>query len=225
MIPGIADNTNPDSLASRLRRQRMQGFLDLLAPFPPPVRILDVGGTAGFWLRNAPALPKPVHLTLLNLDAVATEGLPNTVAVAGDARNLRQFADGSFDLCFSNSVIEHVGTFTDQQAMAREVQRVARAFFIQTPNRWFPLEPHFLFPCWQFLPVPLRAALHRRFRLGWMPAQPDPVRARREVEEIRLLTTAEMHQLFPTAEIRPEKIGSLTKSLMAIQPRPGVPRQ
>lgn len=217
MIPGIADNTNPDSLASRLRRQRMRHFLALLEPFPAPVRILDVGGTAGFWLRNAPALPKPVHLTLLNLEAVPTEGLPNTIAVAGDARDLRQFADRSFDLCFSNSVIEHVGTFADQQAMAREVQRVAQAFFIQTPNRWFPLEPHFLFPCWQFLPIPLRAALHRHFRLGWMPAQPDPARARREVQEIRLLTTAEMRQLFPTAEICPEKIGPLTKSLMAIR--------
>ena len=218
MVPGIADNTNPASLASRLRRQRMQHFLALLAPFPAPVRILDVGGTAGFWLRNAPTLPKAIHLTLLNLETVATEGLPNAVAVAGDARDLRQFADQSFAICFSNSVIEHVGTFADQRAMAREVQRVAQSFFVQTPNRWFPLEPHFLFPGWQFLPLALRAALHRRFRLGWMPAQPDPARARREVEEIRLLTAAEMRELFPSAEIRREKIGPLTKSLMAVQP-------
>jgi hypothetical protein len=217
VVPGIADNTDPNSLASRLRRERMRYFIELLESYSEPVRVLDVGGTPSFWQRNAPDLPKVVHLTLLNLTRTPTGDLANAVSVAGDARDLRQFADRSFDICFSNSVIEHVGTLEDQRAMAREVQRVAKSFFIQTPNRWFPIEPHFLFPGWQFLPVSVRAALHRRFRLGWMPPQPDPALARREVEEIRLLTAGEMQSLFPGASIRREKIGPFTKSLMAIR--------
>ena len=220
MLPALADNRNPDSLASRLRRRRLRWFVELLDDFSEPVRILDVGGTAGFWLANAPSLPKSCHFTLLNLTPVPLDGLPDAVAVTGDARNMKEFADRQFDICFSNSVIEHVGGWKDQQAMALEVRRVASAYFVQTPNRYFPIEPHFVFPFWQFLPVALRVALHRRLNLGWMPRQPDYFAARAEVLQIRLLTGAEMRQLFPDGVVVPEKLGFLTKSFMAIRRLP-----
>ena len=60
------------------------------------------------------------------------------------------FKDKSFDAVFSNSVIEHVGTFEDQKMMANEVIRVTNFYFIQTPNLYFPIEPHFLVPFFQF---------------------------------------------------------------------------
>lgn len=72
--------------------------------------------------------------------------------LAGDATDLREFGDSSFDVVFSNSVIEHLFTFENQRRMAREVQRVGKAFWVQTPNFWFPMEPHFHVPGWQWMP-------------------------------------------------------------------------
>lgn len=214
----LADNRRPDSLASQMRRRRLAWFNELLAPLPEPVRVLDVGGTAAFWQQNRDALSRRCHLTLLNLDLADLGGLPDAEAVAGDARRMPQFADGSFDVAFSNSVIEHVGTLYDQMAMAAEVRRVARGCFVQTPNRWFPLEPHYLMPLWQFWPLWLRAWLQRRRTIGWMPRQPDPLRARAEVEQVRLLSGREMRGLFPDAELLAERLGPLVKSWVARRP-------
>lgn len=64
----------------------------------------------------------------------------------GDATNLSQYSDKSFDIVFSNSVIEHLYTKENQISMAKEVNRVGKNYFIQTPNYWFPIEPHWVFP-------------------------------------------------------------------------------
>lgn len=207
---------NPDSWLSRRRRQRMLPFLPLLESFPEPVRILDVGGTAAFWRNNTPRLGRQCRWTLLNLEREGVEGLEGAEAVAGDARDLSGFGDDSFDICFSNSVIEHVGTLYDQIAMAKEVRRVAKAYYVQTPNRHFPLEPHFLFPGWVVLPHWLRAKLLNRFRIGWWPREPDPILARAEVEQIRLLDAREVEYLFPEATVHRERVGPLVKGFVAI---------
>jgi hypothetical protein len=211
----FADNRNPNSLASRMRRRRMQRFTRLLGRFPEPVRVLDVGGSPAFWKVVRAGLPK-LDLTLLNLTAADVADQPATTSVAGDARRLTQFQSGEFDVCFSNSVIEHVGTLDDQAAMASEVRRVARGYFVQTPYRYFPIEAHFHVPGWQLLPLELRARLHQRFDLGWQKRQPQLDAARTEVAAIRLLTVREYERLFPEAKIHFEWVGPLIKSLMAI---------
>ena len=189
--------------------------------FPEPVRVLDVGGYIGFWKQHAASFGKLCHVTALNLDETVSDQDPTFIQVKGDARSMPQYADNSFDLCFSNSVIEHVGTLYDQMAMAREIRRVSIAYVVQTPNRYFPLEPHFLMPLWQYYPKALRRMLYTRFSLGWMKRQPDPLIARAEIEQIRLLNTREMRGLFPDAEITLETIGPLTKSIIAVR-RSGV---
>jgi hypothetical protein len=78
--------------------------------------------------------------------------------VQGDARSL-ELPDQSFDIVFSNSVIEHVGTWEDQHAFARETARVGKRYWIQTPNKHFPIEPHMNFPYFQFLPRALQERL------------------------------------------------------------------
>jgi 2-polyprenyl-3-methyl-5-hydroxy-6-metoxy-1,4-benzoquinol methylase len=219
MILRHADNSDPRSLSHRLRRRRARLFLQLVQEFNPPVRVLDVGGTAGFWRAAGPDVLRDIDLTLLNLSPSASDALPGVQAIQGDARDLSRFHEGEFDVCFSNSVIEHVGTFFDQQAMAREVARVAEAYFLQTPNRGFPLEAHFHVPFWQFLPVALRARLHRHLTLGWMKAQPDAILARAEVEQIRLLDRREMTFLFPDGDLIEERIWGFTKSFYAVRRR------
>ena len=208
----IIDNRRGDSLAARLRRKRFELLLRLLDSVPRPYSVLDVGGTDSFW-QSAGGIPDGAKVVLLNLTAA-----PSSLAqsVAGDARSMPEFADRSFDVVFSNSVIEHVGTFADQRRMADEVQRVAKRYFIQTPNRYFPIEPHFVFPYWQFLPRATRIWMLRHFNLGWFPKQRDYTIAARVVDEIRLLSMREFRQLFPMARIEREKFLGLTKSFTAI---------
>jgi hypothetical protein len=198
-----------------MRRQRLRRFTHLLTQFNEPVRVLDVGGAPGFWQQVRAELPR-LELTLLNLTPMDGGSHADTRAVIGDARDMSQFEAASFDVCFSNSVIEHVGSFADQAAMAREIQRVGRCYFVQTPYKYFPIEAHYHVPAWQFLPVELRVRLHQHFDLGWMKRQPQVDQARRDVVTVRLLAIREYRMLFPQAQLHFEWIGPLIKSMIAV---------
>jgi SAM-dependent methyltransferase len=215
----FADNTNAGSVAARLRRRRFALFAALVDSLPGVVSVLDIGGTQQYWQSMAPeaALLRRVRVTLLNLEPQAVSA-PNFTSLVGDARAMPQFADRQFDLVFSNSTIEHLGSSAAQQAMAAEVRRVGQGFYIQTPNRYFPLEPHFLFPGFQFLPLGVRAWLVRHFKLGWFPRIVDRRQARAEVAAIRLLGETEFRALFPGAAIYKERYCGLTKSFVAYTP-------
>ena len=215
LIRGLADNSDARSLATRLRRQRFQLFLSLLQRLKGHVEVLDIGGTQQFWdLMLGDAVPD-IRVTLLNTDHQPVSS-KRFISAAGDARSMPQFGDNSFDVVFSNSVIEHVGNYSDQRRMADEVRRVARRYFVQTPNKRFPLEPHFLFPFFQYLPLSARAWLVNKFDVGWYRRIPDAAAARAEVESIQLLTRNQFAGLFPDARIHEEKLGGLTKSFVAI---------
>ena len=101
--------------------------------------------------------------------------------------------------------------------MAREVRRLAPVYWVQTPNFWFPVEPHFLTPAWHWLPVAARVALLQRRRWGWRGPCPDKADAEAAVREIRLMRRTELDRLFPDARVTPEKIGPLVKSFVAIR--------
>jgi len=140
---------------------------------------------------------------------------PNFVGVKGDATNLEYFSDHQFDVVFSNSVIEHVGNYDQQKQMAQEVQRVGQRYFVQTPNYWFPIEPHFLFPGFQWLPIPVRAFFVNHFNLGWSRKIHNIHKAQAYVKQIRLLRRRELLALFPSAKLYEEKVLGLTKSFVA----------
>jgi len=195
-----------------MRRRRFDSFLGLLETVPRPVSLLDVGGTPGYWESMGFADPG-VHITTFNLT-----DQPNSTMrqVSGDARSMPQFAAGEFDVVYSNSVIEHTGSRADQEEFAREVRRVGRRYFVQTPNYWFPLEPHFLLPGFQFLPVHLRALMLSRFNLGHIRRKPTYSAAEDAVRSIELLTAGDLRSLFPDANLLRERFLGMTKSLMAI---------
>lgn len=137
-------------------------------------------------------------------------------AVAGNAADMSMFADGEFDVVLSNSVIEHPPSLELQRRMALEIRRVGRRHWVQTPNRRFPLEPHFPFPFFRYLPVPARVALLRRIDLGWYPRQPDPELARAAVTSVRLMTYRELRDHFPRSRIVRERAFGLIKSFVVI---------
>ena len=177
-----------------------------------PVQVLDLGGTAHFWMSQE--VRPEWRVTIVNVRTEAIDR-PDWIRHAlGDARSL-PFGDCSFDVVFSNSVIEHVGTFDDQMRMAREVVRVGRRFFVQTPYRYFPIEPHFHVPLFQFLPLGVRAAMLSRYDLGWQKRIPDRQAALDEVSAIRLLSERDFKRMFPEARIYRERFCGLVKSMTA----------
>ena len=121
------------------------------------MRILDIGGTNSFWKQRGLVGRGDVRVVLVNLEAEPRVH-ENIEPRAGDATNVGELPDGSFDVVFSDSVIEHLETFARQAAMAAEVRRLAPTYWVQTPNFWFPIEPHFLTPAWHWLPVDARLA-------------------------------------------------------------------
>jgi hypothetical protein len=214
-IRSLADNSDSGSLATRMRRRRFELFLSLLRTLNGHLEVLDIGGTQQFWDLMLGEDQPDIRVTLLNV-AHQPVSSPRFVSAAGDARAMPQFAARSFDVVFSNSVIEHVGDYVNQRRMADEVRRVGRRYFVQTPNKRFPIEPHFLVPWFQYLPMGTRAWLLSRFDVGWYRRMPDRSAARAEVESIQLLTRRRFSDLFPEATIRDEKFAGLTKSFVAI---------
>jgi hypothetical protein len=163
----FVDNTNQQSVASRLRQKRFQLFIDMLNSIPRTVSVLDLGGTQHYWemMAKGSSLLEKVQVTVLNIQPQKTS-VPNFTSVAGDARDMPQCKDKQFDFIHSNSTIEHVGNYLDQKKMADEVARIGKRYYVQTPNRYFPIEPHFVFPFFQFLPIPVRVWLLQHFKLG-----------------------------------------------------------
>ncbi|WP_410001590.1 class I SAM-dependent methyltransferase [Sphingosinicella rhizophila] len=178
------------------------------------VRILDVGGTAAYW-RALPALYglPGVEITVVNLDQPESSEA-NLELRAGNACDL-PFADGTFDIVHSNSVIEHVGHWTEMERMAAEVRRLAPSHFIQTPNIGFPIEPHFKLPFVHWMPEQARIrALQMTGRLG---GDIDAGAATRAVQRISLLSASQFSFLFPESRIWKERVAGFTKSLVAIR--------
>jgi hypothetical protein len=215
ILRALVDYQRQGSPALKYRQARFRMFRSLVERLPSPLRILDVGGTEVFWRTLGLAGEPGVELTIVNIDPVTPPSSPNVTVLQGDARDLSRFPDDTFDVAFSNSLIEHVGGLEDQRRVAREIQRVARAYFVQTPNRHFPLEPHFLFPFFQYLPVAARVFLLTHFHLGWTGKISDARKAREFVESVRLLDRRTFRELFPAADIWDERAFGLVKSFVA----------
>jgi hypothetical protein len=216
MVVKFADNRDPGSLASRMRRERNLRFRAAIQHLPRPLKVLDVGGTQAVWESIGFVDQPDIHITLLNI-VPSESSHSNIVSVCGDARNMREFRDGQFDVVYSNSVIEHVGSIEDMRKMAREIQRVGKRYFLQTPYLYFPIEPHFVFPMFQFLPVSWRVRLVQNFSLGWIGRLPEQKSAEREVTSINLISKKQLRSLFTDADIATEKFFGITKSLLAIR--------
>lgn len=190
----------------RWREQRYRLF-EQLCELRPTDRIVDVGAGWGAALERFNRTNLIVAVDL-RPDASSPWLAAENVTVATADGTALPFGDLEFDVAFSNSVIEHVPR-DRQAAFAAEIRRVAHRYYVQTPNRWFPIEPHYQLPLFQFLPERLRRALNRRFTLGWQ--------AKGQWEEITLLSARDLRRLFPDAEIHRERLLGLTKSLIAVR--------
>lgn len=196
------------------RRKRLRQFTERFHP-GASTTMVDVGGYPWCWSPET----CPAQITFLNLNY--PPGLEATLPpgyrlIKGDGRRL-PFDDGSFEIAYSNSVIEHLGTWEKQIEFAREISRVGRRLWVQTPARGFFIEPHLMAPLVHYFPKRWQRHLLRHFTVwGWV-AKPS----RREVDdflaEVRLLSYSEMRQLFPDCQIHRERFLGLTKSYIALK--------
>ena len=182
-------------IAARLRARR-HAQLFRLTGVGPGARILDVGcGTLGLRAQEP-------DLDITGVDLVDRPTYPGPF-VRADATQRLPFADGEFDLVYSSSVVEHIPP-PQRAAFARELLRVGRGLYVQTPAYSFPIEPHALLPVAHWLPVAIRKPY---WRLG----------AQGHWEDVHLLRRGEIAGLFPGARIVSERVGPLTKSWIAVR--------
>ena len=203
----IRDVTRPFRIY--FRRKRMRNFLRWMA-VSDRTTIIDVGGTPFMWhLTDCDP-----SVTIGNLKAPwAIEG-SRVVLASGLAL---PFRDRSFDVCFSNSVIEHVGDAQARADFAREVRRVAKRYWVQTPNRRFPLETHFVCLFLHWLPFDMTRRLIRHFSLWGCMTKPSQVDVDEALRRLTLLDEREMRELFPDARIVKERFLGMSKSLIAVR--------
>ncbi len=197
-----------DRVSLRSRRRKLGLFLDTMRP-TAETTVLDVGaddapfgapegcGTLNFFEE---LYPWPERITALGEHAgdAFRARFPQVAYVQGDALEL-PFADGRFDVVFSNAVIEHVGGRERQAAFVREALRVAPRVFVTTPNRWFPVEVHTRLPLVHWLP---EQAAHRAYEIARKPW----------AKELRLLGPGDLEWLFPPGA----RIVNLGMTLVAI---------
>jgi SAM-dependent methyltransferase len=110
-------------LNRQFRAKRMHRFAEAFG-IDSQTRILDVGGSHYIWM----VLPVRPKVVLLNLLPDKEHG-DDFTDVIGDARHL-PFMDNSFDVVFSNSLIEYLYTFDEQQRFADDCRRVAARYYI-----------------------------------------------------------------------------------------------
>ena len=190
------------------RKKRMLAFA-IAFDIQPGISVLDVGGSPSIW----ELLPSSPNVRFVNVNATAMRHSDRGIIASGCAL---PFKDKSFDIVFSNSVIEHVGNLHQQRKFASECKRVGRRYYVQTPNRWFPVEPHLLAPFLHWLPE--RPRIAAAALSPWaLITRPSRKRRGEYVRAIRLLTPSEMIELFPDAKSMNERFLGLRKSLIAVR--------
>ena len=216
-------NLAPTSTDNPFRRRRVETLNAMIADVKsrqPVCKVIDFGGTRNFWhtWRDHIQLDG-VQVDCVNMDEhhASDSGYDKINFIKGDARDLGQVDDKSYDIAFSNSVIEHVGGWSDMLRMANEVRRVAHHYAVQTPYFWFPIEPHMRSPLMHWLPESISYRIVMSRKCGFYDKQDTVLGAMSVVRDAHLLDVGQMQALFPDATISKERFLGLVKSLTAIR--------
>jgi 2-polyprenyl-3-methyl-5-hydroxy-6-metoxy-1,4-benzoquinol methylase len=219
-----------EHIRSRARTARAAVFLHEF-PVQETTRILDIGSEDGSAIARvlAGTRVQPQNVYIADIDAARVQAgqrrfgfVPVVIPESGRL----PFTDGFFDIVYCSSVIEHVTVPKSevwstrsgerfrrqaevrQKAFAAEIRRLGKAYYVQTPNKWFPIESHTWLPLIGFAPRAAQLATIAMSNRWWI---------KRTNPDWHLLTTREMRVLFPDADIRRERFVGLTKSIMAIR--------
>jgi hypothetical protein len=176
--------------------------------------VIDLGGRISSWTTAA---VRPKHVHIVNLEREIGEVPAWAEVDYADACELpAAIRDRRYDLVYSNSLIEHVGGHERRMRLADAVHKLAESHWMQTPYRYFPIEPHWVAPGMQFLPSAARRSMAHRWPLGHTRAS-DRTEALESVLWVELLDRTQMQYYFPDSALRVERFAGLTKSLIAVR--------
>lgn len=222
---GVDIRTARDRISDHLRLRRFELVNEMLMSEirrKGNVRVLDIGGHPAYWEFMEPGLRSDVEITMLNIpgapgtDVEWSPGL-RIIQRVGDGCHMPEFADQSFDIAHSNSVIEHVGSLERMISFGAETRRVGRAYYLQTPNLYFPIDPHYGVPFIHWLPKGIRAQIIGSFNVGYRRRKSDVASAFSTADHIEIIQAHVLKRVLPDAELLKERIGPFTKSLICVR--------
>ena len=209
-------------VSDRSRKRKLDLFYSVMRPSKDTV-ILDVGGEAGGEAGNKIQPNKQLidsyhdksKIVLINLFFLdvqrAQAAVPELKTVCGSGLEL-PFADKSFDICYCNAVIEHVFNFDNQRIFANEIMRVAKSWFVTTPNAWFPFEPHMRLPFITWLPQSWQHKIG--YRMGYHHLRKRYCSGA-DRTDICLLSRRKLRKLFPTSNVIRNGVPGFTPTFVA----------
>lgn len=184
------------------REQKFRLFLKMLNPSSNDI-ILDAGAGKGLYFEEKYVRKKNVVALDINMNnlVLLKRKYSEVLVIQGDVCNL-PFKDNSFDIIFSNAVIEHVGNSERQMEFAKEIMRVGKKWFVTTPNRFFPFELHVYLPFIHYFPQKLQKYIMENIYPGgaW---------------NVNLLTASKMKNLFQRSTIIKQKITIWSETIIA----------
>jgi SAM-dependent methyltransferase len=202
-------------MSRQSRRKKFDLFTQVLAPRPED-SVLDVGVSGSTFMEYTfeDYYPYPDRIVAGGIVrrevSEARRHYPRPQYVMFDGCAL-PFADKSFDLVFSNAVIEHLPAPGQQERFAKEIMRVGRSWFVTTPNYWFPLESHYHLPFIQFLP---REA--QRWYNRWLGSAVQ----KGKVADLALLSARQMGKLLPSSRVVRVRVTFWPETLVAYHADP-----
>ena len=207
------------------RAQRLKLFNDFMKSVSGPVRLIDLGGTVKFWENWGLAKQPLLDVTVVNsheLDKCHQDDpitLPNIHRLRADVLTLTAEDFAQYDVIFSNSLIEHLPGRQLQRQLAQAIIDSKRPYFMQTPNKRSPVDPHFPRPYVPFFaayPRAVQARLLSWSALGSGSAAPSYQAALERLSNYYPLTKRDIRNLFPQARVVMERPMGVPMSIVAM---------
>jgi len=211
---------------SKAAEGRSALFKSFVSSFTPPVRIIDLGGTVAMWERWGLSTDDDLRIDLANnfsmdtnyRDALSRSKIISKVKV--DVSDLSAIDYARYDIVFSNSMLEHLSDPEQQRSVARKICESQRPYFIQVPNKYSLVDPHFAHPLAPFFAAWPRALQIRALRIsglnGGKRAQ-SLMQAEERLRYYRPLSVSEMKSFFGDAQILIDKNFGIPMSIIAMR--------
>jgi ubiquinone/menaquinone biosynthesis C-methylase UbiE len=183
-------------------------------------KILDVGAEinpeGNSTMQFIDCYPWKHRVSAINLSedhiSAIRQFYPEVETRIGDACAL-PWDDKSFDIVYSNAVIEHLGDFEKQKQIAKEIMRVGKSWFVTTPNRWYPFEFHMRLPLVTWLPG------NAYLRIGHIISYNHVCKryvSGIKFDDLRLMTARELRECFPNSRIVKQRVTFMAETLIVI---------